>query len=324
MSRRRERALPVLLVLGPPLLGAVASLIWWRVGGGGPVYLLTDLAWIPLAAGAALALLAVPGAVGWRAARRRAERELREIRREHTERRRRLLSRLDHELKNPLQGIRAALADEPSDRQRASIDAQSQRLVSLLGDLRKIGEVEHTALELTQVDPSALAEEAVAAIREVPGAGERRLSVALPRAPRPLPCIPGDEDLLFLVLVNALSNAVKYSRPGDAVELRGRAAEDQVILEIADTGQGIAPEELPLVWEELGRGSAARGIEGSGLGLPLLRAIVERHGGTAVLESWQGEGSTLTLRLPLHGPRDRAAPGRGGRWPPAGPASGRG
>ncbi|MFC0675402.1 sensor histidine kinase [Brachybacterium hainanense] len=303
MSRHRPRALPGLLVAAPLLLGGAVSLAWWASGGGGAVYLITDLAWIPLGAGAALALLAIPGVLGWRAARRRAEDEHREHLREHGEPRRRLLSRLDHELKNPLQGIRAALADEPSDRQRASIDAQSRRLVSLLGDLRKIGEVEHTVLELAEVDPSALAEEAAAAIQEMPGASERRISLALPRAPRPLPRIPGDEDLLFLVLVNALSNAVKYSRPGDAVEVRGREEEAQVILEIADTGQGIAPDELPLVWEELGRGSAARGIEGSGLGLPLVRAIVERHGGSVSLESWLGEGSTLTLRLPRTAPR---------------------
>ena len=112
----------------------------------------------------------------------------------------------------------------------------------------------------------------------------------------------GDEDLLFLALVNVLTNAVKYSAPGDAIEVRGRAAEDVVVLEIADTGRGIAPEELDLVWEELGRAQEARSVEGSGLGLPMVRAIVERHGGTARLDSWHGEGSTLTLSLPAAGP----------------------
>ncbi|MGO1199583.1 MAG: sensor histidine kinase [Dermabacteraceae bacterium] len=84
--------------------------------------------------------------------------------------------------------------------------------------------------------------------------------------------------------------------------MRGRAADDVVVLEIADTGRGIAPEELDLVWEELGRAQEARSVEGSGLGLPMVRAIIERHGGRAGLDSWLGEGSTVTLTLPTQGP----------------------
>ncbi|PIH11530.1 sensor histidine kinase, partial [Staphylococcus epidermidis] len=142
------------------------------------------------------------------------------------------------EIKNPIQGIRAALADEPSERQRSSIDAQSRRLTSLLSDLRKIGEVEHTQLEITQIDPSRLVHDAIETAREVPGASERSIRVSLPTAPRPLPPINGDEDLLFLCLVNVLSNAVKYSRPGDAIEVRGRQLENGIVLEVADTGLG--------------------------------------------------------------------------------------
>lgn len=95
---------------------------------------------------------------------------------------------------------------------------------------------------------------------------------------------------------------MKYSVAGDAIEVRGRRTESEVVLEIADTGRGIAPEEMQSVWEELGRSREAHGIEGSGLGLPMVRAIIERHGGTATLQSWHGEGSTVTLRLPIAGP----------------------
>src|SRR5699024_10788473 len=164
--------------------------------------------------------------------------------------------------------------------------------------------VEETALELAPIDITALVEEAVDAMTELPGAVSRQVTVALPRAPRPLPHLVGDEDLLYLVLANALSNAVKYSEEQDAIEVRGREEDGMILLEIADTGDGIPADELETVWEELSRSRESRGIEGTGLGLPLVRAILERHGGTATLASWHGEGSTLTLRLPVAGPPD--------------------
>ncbi|GAB2550330.1 hypothetical protein GCM10027268_24770 [Brachybacterium huguangmaarense] len=76
-----------------------------------------------------------------------------------------------------------------------------------------------------------------------------------------------------------------------------------MVLEVADSGRGIPADEIELVWEELERSREVRGTEGSGLGLPMVRAIITRHGGTASLESWLGEGTTVTVRLParLHG-----------------------
>lgn len=280
------------------VVGLAIGIIWRAAGGNGTVYLTVSLPWVPLLLALLVSLAALPVLIASVTVRRREEQARRRTEQEQSAARRRLLSRLDHEIKNPIQGIRAALADEPSERQRASIDAQAQRLTSLLSDLRKIGEVEHTELELTTIDPTALVHEAVATIAESPGAQERRVTVSLPTAPRPLPQVVGDEDLLFLSLVNVLSNAVKYSSPGDAIEVRGRSEHGAVILEIADTGRGIAAEEQELVWEELGRSREAHGIDGSGLGLPMVRAILERHGGSAHLESWHGEGSTVTLALP--------------------------
>lgn len=299
--RIRPRAIIALMIL-PVVLGLVLSALWQVLGGGPTLYVRGPLTWLPALLGLGCALALSPALALAIALRRQDQQVRREIGLEQAASRRRFITRLDHELKNPLQGIRAALADEPSERQRRSIDAQSRRLISLLGDLRKIGELEHTALELTAVDPHALVAEAVQTVREAPGASERRLSVAMPTAPRPLPAIRGDEDLLFLALVNVLTNAVKYSVAGDAIEVRGRRTESEVVLEIADTGRGIAPEEMQSVWEELGRSREAHGIEGSGLGLPMVRAIIERHGGTATLQSWHGEGSTVTLRLPIAGP----------------------
>lgn len=86
---------------------------------------------------------------------------------------------------------------------------------------------------------AALLLDVEAAARELPGADERRLRLTLPEAPWPLPPVRGDADLLFLVVPNLAANAVKFSRPGDTVEIR--AAEDaaRVLIEVADTGPGI-------------------------------------------------------------------------------------
>lgn len=290
------------LLIVPLVLGALLTLLGWVVRPDLTLIAEVPLHRLPILA--ALCWIAIVGpalavhALGARRARQEKERLTREL----TASRHRLVARLDHEIKNPLQGIRAALADEPSDRQRSSIDIQSKRLMTLLRDLRKIGEVEHMPLEAGPVDLPALAREAVAATMDLPGAEARRWEVAFPTAPRPLPPVHGDEDLLFLALLNVLGNAVKYSADGDAIEVRGQAEDGAVVLEIADTGRGIPPAEQQLVWEELGRAQEARGIDGSGLGLPMVRAILERHGGAATLESWHGEGTLIRLRLPAAAP----------------------
>lgn len=295
---RRSLLLVVGLLVVPLMLGALLTIIGWIIEPGLTLLAEVPLHRLPILAALLWVVVAAPALVVHGLWARRARREQEQLTRELTASRHRLVARLDHEIKNPLQGIRAALADEPSDRQRASIDMQSKRLMTLLRDLRKIGEIESMPLETGVVDLTALAQEAVAAVQDQPGAAARRWSVTFPTAPRPLPPVHGDEDLLFLALLNVLGNAVKYSSDGDAIEVRGRLEDTTVVVEIADTGRGIAADEIAMVWEELGRSREVRGIEGSGLGLPMVRAILERHGGSASITSYLGEGSTLTLRLP--------------------------
>jgi len=92
---------------------------------------------------------------------------------------------------------------------------------------------------------------------------------------------------------------VKYSAAGDDIELRGAENAGWVTLEIADTGRGIPNDELSGVWEELSRGREAIDQPGSGLGLPFVKAIIARHGGAVELRSRAGEGTVVTVRLPL-------------------------
>ncbi|WP_222710654.1 sensor histidine kinase [Quadrisphaera setariae] len=229
------------------------------------------------------------------------------------EERRLLLSRLDHELKNPLTAMRAAVANLSSTRVAvgpegrgpgdddgtaaalASIEEQAVRLSRLTGDLRKIADVRSGVLERSPVDLAPLLADAVSVVQSPRGPS---VHLDLPRAPWPLPPVLGDHDVLELAVVNLLDNAVKYTPPDGTVEVRARHSGRDVVLEVADTGPGIAAEELEQVWEELYRSPRTRAVPGSGLGLALVRAVAERHGGSASVESRVGRGTAVRLVLP--------------------------
>jgi two-component system, OmpR family, sensor kinase len=219
--------------------------------------------------------------------------------------RRRFLRRLDHELKNPLTAIRAGLAnlaEAPSSEARQdafhSVEAQALRLSRLAADLRKLAELETRMVERSPVDIGHLLQEAFDITSDHPEAEQRHFTISIPQAPWPLPVISGDQDLLFLAIHNLLDNALKFTRPGDTIELRAFEDGSTVAIEVADTGPGISEEDLPHVWEELYRGMGARGIPGSGLGLALVRAVAERHNGQVYLRSRAGQGTVFTLKLP--------------------------
>jgi signal transduction histidine kinase len=220
--------------------------------------------------------------------------------------RRRFLQRLDHELKNPLTAIRVGLANlteavspQLPNEVLSSLEAQTLRLSRLTADLRKLAELDSLPLERAPVNLAELLAEAVALAQEQPAAEGHRLTLTLPQAPWPLPAISGDWDLLFLTFYNLLNNALKFSCAGDTVEIRAFEDGANVVVEVADTGPGIPEDELPHVWEELYRGQGAAGVEGSGLGLALVRAIVERHGGAVTLRSRLEQGTVVAVRLPL-------------------------
>jgi len=220
-----------------------------------------------------------------------------------SEDRRRFLQRLDHELKNPLTAILAGLAnlkDDLSGENQAtvtSVEDQAKRLSRLVADLRKLSDLETRALELSTVNLSELLEEVYNSVADLPEAAQRKMSLSLPRAPWPLAEISADRDLLLLAIHNLLANAIKFSRPGDTIELRAFEEDQNVIIEVADTGPGIPESEAPHVWEELYRGMEARGFPGSGLGLALVKAIVNRHNGQVNLRSRPGKGTVFTMKL---------------------------
>ncbi len=221
--------------------------------------------------------------------------------------RRNFMRRLDHEIKNPLTGLRAALVnlkEEKTDeeRQRAVGNANRavERLIRLLTDLRKLSELEERAIERYPVDVPELLEDVMTAAHVNPAYEGREINLLIPKVPSPFPTITGDPDLLLLAVYNLVENALKFTSAGDSIEVRALEDGRAVVIEVADTGPGIPLEDLSKIFEELYRGSNARGTEGSGLGLALVNRIATLHGGGVGVRSSQTDprGTVFTLRLP--------------------------
>jgi len=227
------------------------------------------------------------------------------MQKQSSEDRRRFLQRLDHELKNPLTAIQAGLTNmtyEPLEdylaEEVSAVKAQVLRISRLVADLRKLAVLEITPLETTTVNMAGLLTDVISVLEDQANTEDRRLSLILPNAPWPLPDVAGDPDLLLLAIHNLLDNAIKFTAPGDTIEVRAFDDGSDIVIEVADTGPGIPEEEINRIWAELYRGEQARGVPGSGLGLPLVRAIIEKHGGSVELRSRPNQGTVFSVRLP--------------------------
>jgi signal transduction histidine kinase len=140
--------------------------------------------------------------------------------------------------------------------------------------------------------------------------------------PSPFPIVDADPQRITQVMRNLLDNAVKYSPSGGLVVVRGEVRETEVVLSVADQGEGIAPEHLVHLFEKFFRikSGLRRHVVGTGLGLPIARTIVETHGGRIWAESQVDQGTTFYFTIPrtstetsLGEPVDEHAAGRGGR-----------
>ncbi len=223
------------------------------------------------------------------------------------QKRRHFLRRLDHEIKNPLTGLRAALvnlqeAQAADERWQAGQNAGKavERLTRLLTDLRKLADLDERPIERYAVNVPELLEDVVDAARSIPAYEGRSISLLIPKIPSPFPMITGDRDLLVLAVYNLVENALKFTSAHDPVEVRALEDGRAIVIEVADSGAGIASEDLSKIFEELYRGSNARTTEGSGLGLALVNRIAILHGGGCGVRSSQTEprGTVFALRLP--------------------------
>ncbi|MFV0252665.1 MAG: sensor histidine kinase [Beutenbergiaceae bacterium] len=288
------------------------------LGLGIGALLLLDLRYVTVSAAlpAVVAVAGIGASVLWMVLARARDRRGRvagqayqQARGEAREEHRRFLARLDHELKNPVTAVRAALgalrAGVSSDTERQalllSIDTQAARLAALVADLRKLADLETREIERVPVDMTVVLGDVVADLKQQmvqSGVGERSIGLTIPTVPWPLSTVLGDQDLLYLAVYNLLSNAAKFSPLDSPLEVRARDEDGEVVVEVADSGMGIPEAERAQVFDELARGSQARGIPGSGLGLSLVRVIASRHGGDISLRSRPGQGTSATLRLP--------------------------
>lgn len=226
---------------------------------------------------------------------------VRQIRRETLAEHRRFLSRLDHELKNPLTALRAGLQTlvlTPLDEQQRKIvdvmETEALRLSGLVTELRKLADLETQPLNLQLVELRAFVGGVVQLEQERFESGERLLTSQMTGSHEVWMV---DEDLLALALHNLFDNAFKYTRLGDKCHIEV-IAHQELTIRITDTGIGIPQRALPHIWEELYQAHPTDRIPGSGTGLALVKAIVERHGGEVEIESELGQGTTVTLHLP--------------------------
>jgi signal transduction histidine kinase len=106
---------------------------------------------------------------------------------------------------------------------------------------------------------------------------------------------------LYQVMVNLVSNAIRFNRPQGKIEVAARTSDSWLQVEVTDTGAGIAEDQLPYIWERFHRADPSRAREegGTGLGLAIVRSIIAAHGGTVSVRSVVGEGSAFSFALPL-------------------------
>jgi two-component system, OmpR family, sensor kinase len=290
------------LPLIPLSLGLVLAVLWQARLWPNPIlFLRADTGTLFLLLGLIASAIWGMGFALWAGSRRRGEQALAQLRSDQADIRLRFIRRLDHELKNPLTAIRAGLAnldgrDSPA---LSSVRTQVDRLARLTADLRKLADLETHPVEQEPVDLGQLLNELLALVQERPEASTCQIRLNIPRAPWPLPTIAGDRDLILLALHNLVDNALKFSCSGNTIEIHAFEDGPSVAVEVADTGPGICEDELPHLGEELYRGSATSGVEGSGLGLALVRAIVARHRGAMTIRSRLGQGTVVTLRFPI-------------------------
>ena len=302
MTRRLGIAGLALLAGGVLAAGAV-RLAWpaalLQVG------FLADPAVALLFAALAAALVVLAVAVLARRQRRQVEAALAAQAAAQEVERRRFIQRLDHELKNPLTAIQVHLDNlqevQPSGERTAAavgdVRAQVGRLAHLTRGLRRLADLETRPLEIETVAVEELLAEVIDLLER-----PDRIELDVQRVPWPIPNIQADRELLLMVFRNLVDNALKYSEA--PVQVRARHTAGHLVVEVIDTGRGIQPAELPLVTEELYRGSNTRDVAGSGLGLAIVQRILERHGGRLEVRSRVSQGTICTVTLPY----DPAAP----------------
>jgi signal transduction histidine kinase len=219
------------------------------------------------------------------------------------------LANMSHELRTPLNaiiGFSEVLTErmfgelnEKQDEYLKDIYASGQHLLSLINDILDLSKIEAGRMELEATDfdlPSAI-DNALILVRE--RATRRGITLGHSVDER-VGTIRGDERKVKQVLLNLLSNALKFTPEGGRIDVSAGVHDDVAEVSVTDTGVGIAPEDQEAVFEEFRQvGTADKKVEGTGLGLALSRKFIELHDGRIWVKSQVGQGSTFTFTLPV-------------------------
>jgi signal transduction histidine kinase len=219
------------------------------------------------------------------------------------------LANMSHELRTPLNAI-IGFSEVLAEKMFGEVNAKQaeylqdilesgRHLLSLINDILDLSKIEAGHMELEPADfdlPSAI-DNALILVRE--RASRRGITLGSTIDER-LAMIRGDERKVKQVLLNLLSNALKFTPEGGRIDVGGRLDGEVAEVSVTDTGIGIAPADQEAVFEEFRQvGAAERKAEGTGLGLALSRKFVELHGGRIWVQSEVGRGSTFTFTLPV-------------------------
>jgi signal transduction histidine kinase len=222
------------------------------------------------------------------------------------------LANMSHELRTPLNaiiGFSELLSErlygdlnEKQEEYLKDIHASGQHLLSLINDILDLSKIEagRMELELAEFHLPQTIENALVLVRE----RALRRGITLEQAIDPrLGQMRGDERKVKQVLLNLLSNAIKFTPDGGRIDIRAIPLDGSVEVSVSDTGVGIAPEDQEAIFEEFRQvGTAAKKVEGTGLGLALSRKFIELHGGRIWVTSQVGVGSAFTFTFPVrHG-----------------------
>lgn len=219
-----------------------------------------------------------------------------------------LFANLSHDLRSPLTALASSIGYlqtgtvSPEETQSVLhiMEKRTKYLQTLVADMFLLAKMENsdTRLQLEQIDAAAFLEEYFYSCEADVLYEDRQLRLEIPEDLSVEVCI--DPQMMVRVLDNLFTNARKYSASGASICLCVSCGAGELRFSVRDTGIGIAPEELPHIFERSFRSTKARtpGDDSSGLGLSIAQKIVERHGGTIHCESTPGEGTCFTVTLP--------------------------
>jgi two-component system sensor histidine kinase KdpD len=216
-----------------------------------------------------------------------------------------LLSAVSHDLRTPLAVITGAATTLRDDEDRLPAAARRELISQIVDDARRLERVLANLLSLTRVESGLIPSRELIPVEELIGGALTRMEGALAGwrveigAPSEL-AVPVDPVLLEQALINLIDNAIKHGAP--PLELRARRAGSSVVLEVADGGAGVPPELGATLFDKFVRASRA---PGAGLGLAVVRAIVEAHGGRVGVDNAPGGGARFRIELPAEHPSAR-------------------